>query len=379
MRFDGKKIAAVVAIIGSAFYLMISGMAIPAQRAFIMTTVVLIGVLFNRRAISLRMVCFAALIILIISPQALVSISFQMSFAAVFALISFYETYEVKIASFKPQKNWALKIIWYLLGIVICGLVAGLAILPFALYHFHRVALYTSLANLLAGPLIALYIMPVILVCLIAFIFGVYSLPLKLLGFGIELLNRIAGIIADLPHSVWNAQLNFCGFICAVLGLYWLCVWQKPWRKWGFIPLFAGLMFLFYPHPQPDMVFAPNSSQILLKDNSGEMVMLPLKKDLWLQHLWEENFHLKKLSPSEKEKIKNLLSGNDNQENTLSLQCRADECLYKNQVRFNLDGNVFFDDKPVNTENGAYIYLPQKKFKPLWPTDCRPWKNCRPK
>ena len=73
----------------SAVYLVISGAEIPSQRAFIMTFIVLLGVLFARKAISMRMISWAALIVLVISPQALISASFQMSFAAVAALIAF--------------------------------------------------------------------------------------------------------------------------------------------------------------------------------------------------------------------------------------------------------------------------------------------------
>ncbi|MDR1025968.1 MAG: ComEC/Rec2 family competence protein, partial [Lactobacillus sp.] len=100
LRYDGKKISAVFAIIMSFVYLLISGAEIPAQRAFIMTTIVLIGVLVSRRAISIKTISWAALIILIISPQALIGASFQMSFAAVVCLIAFYERYASSLSKF---------------------------------------------------------------------------------------------------------------------------------------------------------------------------------------------------------------------------------------------------------------------------------------
>ena len=84
------------------------------------------------------MVSFAALVVLIISPQALISVSFQMSFAAVYALVAFYEVYAKKLATLLYSGNFIIKIFFYLLGIVICDFVASIATAPISLYHFHQ-------------------------------------------------------------------------------------------------------------------------------------------------------------------------------------------------------------------------------------------------
>ena len=185
LRFNIKKIAAGFAILFSTLYLLISGMATPAERAFIMTTVVFIGIIFDREAISMRMVSFAALVVLVIAPQALISVSFQMSFAAVYALIAFYEVYATKLSAGLYGKNFIVKIFYYLLGIVVCDFVASIATAPISLYHFQRIAVYTSLGNLLAGPLIGLWLMPAILLCLATIPFGIAFYPLKFLGIGL--------------------------------------------------------------------------------------------------------------------------------------------------------------------------------------------------
>ncbi len=354
LRFDIKKIAAIVAVLFSAFYLLISGMAIPAQRAFIMTTVVLIGVIFNRQAISLRMVSFAALMILIISPQALISIGFQMSFAAVYALVSFYESYKRR----PYQKRGIFSTIWlYLSGIVICDFVASLATAPFALYHFHRLALYTSLGNLLAGPLIGLYLLPVMLVCLTALPLHLAFYPLKLLGFGLNLLNQITAWVAHLPHSVWQTDaLPFWGFILIVLGGFWLCVWKRHWRWWGLVPIFIGIMPLFFPSPKPDMVFSPYAADIAVRDDSGNLVLLPRQNDSWIKSLWQENLQLKTLTRQEQENLQ-----------IDSLKCAEDKCTYKEIVTFDEADNVTLSGKPIDVSAGSYIYLGKNPhWQPLW-------------
>ena len=141
-----------------------------------MTFIVLLGVLFARQAISMRMLGWAALIVLIVSPQALIGASFQMSFAAVAALIAFYERYAGSLHRFLTGSNGrditlpgrVMRILWaYFIGIMVSDLVASLATLPFAIYHFNRIAVFTTLTNLLAGPIIGFVIMPFVLAALL--------------------------------------------------------------------------------------------------------------------------------------------------------------------------------------------------------------------
>lgn len=366
LTHDTKKIAAVFAIVGSALYLLISGMAIPAQRAFIMTTVVLIGVICNRQAISLRMVGFAAFVVLLIAPQALISISFQMSFAAVYALVAFYESYKRR----PYQKRGVFGTIWlYLCGIVVCDFVASLATAPFSLYHFHRLAIYTSLGNLLAGPLIGLYLMPLILLCLAAFPFGVAFYPLKALGFGIDALNKITDWVAHLPHSVWQTDaLPLWGLLLIVCGGFWLCVWKQRWRRWGLAPIMLGILPLFWPPKMPDAVFSPYAEDIAVRDDAGDLVMLPRQNDSWVESLWTENLHLKHLSRKEREALR-----------ITDLKCDGSgKCVYKNAVKFDATGNIALNNEPLDTAAGGYIYLEGKPYwRPMWNNKhCRPWERC---
>ena len=187
LRFDTKKIAAIFAIIISFIYLFVSGHAIPAQRAFIMTFVVLLGVLFNRRAISMQTICLAGFIVLAISPQVLVSASFQMSFAAVMGLVAFYEkTSDVitKFLNIGGLHKWIRIVILYILGVVVSDFIASIMTLPFAIYHFNMVAVYTTLGNFLAGPIIGFIIMPMVLFSMLLMPFGLETIFLKVLGYG---------------------------------------------------------------------------------------------------------------------------------------------------------------------------------------------------
>ncbi|MBO6282243.1 MAG: ComEC/Rec2 family competence protein [Alphaproteobacteria bacterium] len=364
LRFNIKKIAAGFAILFSTLYLLISGMATPAERAFIMTTVVFIGIIFDREAISMRMVSFAALVVLVIAPQALISVSFQMSFAAVYALIAFYEVYATKLSAGLYGKNFIVKIFYYLLGIVVCDFVASIATAPISLYHFQRIAVYTSLGNLLAGPLIGLWLMPAILLCLATIPFGIAFYPLKFLGIGLELLNKITDWVAHLPHSVWHCDnLPFYGFILIVCGGFWLCIWQRPWRRLGIILITAGILPMFVPTPQPDIIVAPQAESIAFK-NGGHYEMLQFKNNNFLTQIWQEKYKLQKHKIRTFENIKKLAIP--------QISCAEKYCTV-NDFEFDLSGEVRFKGEKLDTGNGFGIYqdglikpfAPNKKRR-LW-------------
>ena len=363
LHADIKKLSAVVAIIFSAGYLLISGMAVPAQRAFIMTAVVLTGVIFNRQALSMRMVSFAAFMVLLLSPQALISVSFQMSFAAVYALIAFYESNRRR--QYHPNRSIIQTIFAYLAGILICDFVASLATAPFSLYHFQRLALYTSLGNLLAGPLIGLYLLPLMLICLITLPLHLAFYPLHALGLGINILNTITRTVADLPYSVWQTDaLPFWGLSLTVIGGFWLCIWQRPWRKLGLLPIIIGLLPLFFPPSPPDMIFSPQAQSIAIRNDSGDMVLATSKNDSWLKQIWQENLGL---NPSFS---KNSIT---------KLNCTDSLCTYTPNIAYDTNGSIYIQKRKIDTTAGGYIYLtPHIRWQPMWNNrQCRAWDNCQ--
>lgn len=325
----------------------------------------------------MRMVSFAALAVLVISPSALISISFQMSFAAVTALIAFYERFSGRLSAGGRQRGFLSKMVLYLIGIVICDFVASLATTPFAIYHFHKIAVYTSLGNLLAGPLIGLMLMPLILVCLAALPLGMALYPLKILGYGIEMLNKITAFVSGLPHSVlYIDSLPFWGFLCIICGGCWLCLWQRSWRKWGILLIAVGVIPMFFGK-QPDMVFAVNGQGIAVRDKQGDLRLFPMETDPWVYKIWQENLRLKKLSAAEKSQLNTLLANGGEAEN-IDLVCEGAVCLYQNSVSFDADGRIWVNEKELDTGAGGYIYIHKDgvEVKPLWNKQRRRlWQN----
>jgi competence protein ComEC len=170
-RVPIKKWAAFAALVVTAFYLVLSGAEVATQRSFIMIAVVLVGVLADRPTLTMRTLTVAALLVLVLAPEAVVHPSFQMSFAATLALIA---TYARGMPWTRPGHDTPLgtrAALWGLneiASLFLASLVAGLATTPFAAYHFHRIAPYGVLANLLAMPVVSAWVMPIETIGIIA-------------------------------------------------------------------------------------------------------------------------------------------------------------------------------------------------------------------
>ncbi len=373
LRCDSKKISAVFAILISVFYLFISGAEIPAQRAFIMNFIVVLGIMLGRRAISMKTISLAALLVLVFTPQALIGASFQMSFAAVIALIAFYEKYAGSLHRFlsgnDKEQTFLLKtvkIVWvYIAGILVSDLVASLATMPFAVYHFNKISVYTTLANLLAGPVIGLVIMPFVLIALLLMPLGLDYWPLRLVGWGIGLVNDITAYVASLPNAGYQVlSMPLWGLLFIVFGGLWLCLWQEAWRKWGWLLVAAG-MFSIFTVRVPDVIVDAEADLLAVKDNQGELVILPSRGNYFAKQMWLEKTANKKLDDKKNKLIKKIYKGATVDKKWLDLECNDEYCLYKRRIKYFKDRRLEVDGKPFDASQaaGAVFYLDGEKVK----------------
>lgn len=380
-RYNSKKSAAVLAIFVSFVYLLISGGQVSTQRAFIMTFVVLLGILFDRTAISMRMISLAAVIILVISPHALISAGFQMSFAAVTVLVAFYERFAAAIHRlFSGKKLWQI-IPAYIAGLLISDLMASLATLPFAIYHFNQIAVYTTLGNLLAGPIIGLLIMPFVLLALFLMPFGLSGPALKVVGFGVMAVNEITAWVAHLPGAGFKVMsMPLWGLLCLVFGGLWLCIWTLKWRRWGLVFIATGILSLLTVS-KPDFLFDSEGTTIGIKDNNGNIVIMPDSKNRWTRQVWLEKTVSRPPSAAQKDLLRQIYDGNDSEENIFDLNCTAHNCVYKDRIEWSKDGEIRLDGQKIDLEKsgGGVVYLRGKN--PELRTICgdvgnRLWNSC---
>jgi competence protein ComEC len=141
-------------------YLLLSGAAIPTERAFVMNGLVFAAILIDRLRISMRICALAAAFVLAIEPESLVGVSFQMSFGAVVALIFVYETYGQRLARLLYRRSLPGRVLGYAGAVVVTTVVVTIGTDPFSIYHFHQIALYSPLANVVAVPLSAMWTLP---------------------------------------------------------------------------------------------------------------------------------------------------------------------------------------------------------------------------
>ena len=206
LRFPIRKWSAAIALAAALFYLLLSGAAVPTVRSWIMMSIVLLAVILERPALTMRNVALAAMVILVVMPESLFDPSFQMSFAAVVGLVALVEANSKRTQS-RPQDvslvfRWLHRLWAIVVGDAVTTLVATAAVAPFAVYHFHRMSHYGVVANLLALPLVSLLIMPFALLSLLAMPLGLEAWPLQVMGLGIDLLLATGKWVASWPGAV---------------------------------------------------------------------------------------------------------------------------------------------------------------------------------
>lgn len=274
LYFPIKKWAALVALVGAFGYLLISGGSVPTQRAFLMSALVLLAVLCDRTALSMRTVAFAASLILLLTPEALLQVGFQMSFAAVIALIAVYERLGPRLRS-NASHGPTRRVAGFFLAIGLTSLVAGLATAPFAIFHFHRFADYGLIGNLLAMPLVSCWIMPSAVLAFILMPFGLDGPVLDLMGWGIEIMLRCAQMVADWPGAVTTAPaLPKVALIVTVLGGLWLCLWRGGWRWAGLAALPLALLLGVLLNGRADLLIDATGRNLAVRQPDGELVLV---------------------------------------------------------------------------------------------------------
>jgi competence protein ComEC len=290
LRHAIKKWAAVAAMAGSFAYLLLAGATVPTQRAFVMTGLVLLAVLLDRQAISMRLVAWAAMIILAIAPESMLGASFQMSFAAVVALVAFYEAFRARFRVVRMAAGHAIagRIALYAGGVAATTVIASFATGLIALHHFARIAVFGLPANMLAVPLTALWIMPWAVIAAVLMQLGLDGLPLVLMGWGIDGLLWIAGGISAWPGAVRPvAALPVGGLILVALGGLWLCLWRRRWRHAGLLVMLAGLASPWMLQG-PDILVSDDGRLMAVRTADGRLSLSERRRERRVAEDWLE-------------------------------------------------------------------------------------------
>ncbi len=257
LRLPVRKIAAGMAILAAGAYLLLSGANVATQRAFVMVVVMLLAVVLDRRALTLRAVAMAALIVLLIRPESLTSAGFQMSFAATTALVAVFGVV-TQVALFSSRNGWGWKIATYLFALVLSSTIAGLATAPVSAFHFNRMAQYGLLANIAAVPAMASVIMPTAVLAVLASAVGLDAPFWWLMGQGIDWVLEVAKFVAALDGAVVPIVKPPAWVLSAMmLGPLFMVLFRGRLRLLGLVPLCVALIGWGQAR-RPDILIAAN-------------------------------------------------------------------------------------------------------------------------
>ncbi len=282
-----QKWAAGVAVLGAGGYTLLSDATIPSQRAFLMVAVVFLGVICDRKAISMRLVAIAATAVLLAQPESLLGASFQMSFAAVVALIAAFDAlYRKRV--YRLADGMLGRCLVYVALVALTTVVATAATAPYAIFHFQRFAVHSLPANLVAVPLTALWIMPFGVGALLAMPLGLAGPFLTAMGWGVAVIIGVAKEVASWPAAVVPLPaMPLAGLVGLTLGGLWLCLWRGRWRYAGIAALLAGMGSIALSAP-PDILIDAEARVIGVRTSNGGLALSPsraarLEQASWLQ------------------------------------------------------------------------------------------------
>ncbi|MDO9563539.1 MAG: ComEC/Rec2 family competence protein, partial [Bradyrhizobium sp.] len=238
---------------------------------------VLIAIMVDRRAVTFRTLAVAAMIVLTIAPEALVHPSFQMSFAATLGLVALIQIGMPHLFSAPDNSATARMALWggrEVAMLALASLVAGLATMPYAAFHFHRVTPYGVLANLAAMPVVSALVMPAGLLGMVAMPFGFDGLFWKVMGWGIDWMIAVAQWVAALPGSIGRVPAFGSGpLIAASIGIILLGLLRTPLRWSGAAALLGAVVWVLAT-PQPDILISADGHTVGVRGRDGRLHLI---------------------------------------------------------------------------------------------------------
>lgn len=281
LRLAAHKLAALGALAGAAGYLALAGGGAATERSFVMVAVMLGAILVDRRAISLRTVALAAVVLLAYAPEALAGAGFQMSFAATVALIVANDLMRGRGAGLPGWLKW-------LLMLALTSVVAGTATGPIAAAQFNRISHYGLLANMVVVPVIGVVVMPAAVLAAVLAPLGLASPALWAMGWGTEWMLLVARWVAGLSGAISTAPKP-PGLVLPLMGLggalLALAPWERlagpastrarwrrvPWRGWLAVACLGMALVLWLAVPRPVLLIAPEGEAVGLMTAAGRV------------------------------------------------------------------------------------------------------------
>lgn len=281
-----KRVAAAGAVAAALGYFAISGGNVAALRSTIMLVLVLGAIVFGRRALTMRNVAIAALIVIATDPASVFRPSFQLSFAAVVALIGAWELIRPPEGR---ERTLLSRVGGYLWGIVLTSLIAGGATLLFSVYHFQQTSPLGVLGNLFTLPLVGFVMMPAAVLGTLAMPLGWEAPFLAAMGWSIDRMLELGGLVAG-----WSAGLDASpllaptALLLGLAALAWFTFFTSWHRLIAPVLLVPAVLLLALDRP-PDVLIADTTQAVALRGDAG-LELVAGKGDSFAVDVWRETY-----------------------------------------------------------------------------------------
>lgn len=267
-------VAAGAGALAAVGYTLLTGAEVPTIRSCVAALLVLVALAMGREAITLRLVAAGAVVVLLFWPESLASPSFQLSFAAVTAIVALHEHPAMRRWLSPGDYSLPIRFGRGLLILLLTGIAVEIALAPIALYHFHRSGLYGALANIVAIPLTTFVIMPFEAAALLFDTVGLGAPFWWVTGWALELLLWLARSTAAAPGAVAALPAMPGGaFGLMIAGGLWLALWRTQWRRLGMLPLVTGALWALAT-PAPDLLVTGDGRHLAVRTSGGAMALL---------------------------------------------------------------------------------------------------------
>lgn len=299
-----KKIAAAAALLTAGLYVAFILPSVPTLRALVMVTLVLGAVMLDRSPFSLRLVAVCAALILILQPEQILGPSFQLSFAAVTALVALFEWARPWLSRVHQDANMLTRLIIYVVGVCVTTAIATIATAPISLYHFQTLPLYGVLANVLAVPIMTFFVMPLSLVTYILMPIGLDRGILSLMGWFCDVILSIAHMIADLPGALLTPPaMPFGAFLGIVIAGVMLCTLMGVLRVLALVPL-AVSVIIWVSTPLPIAAVLAEGKVLIYRTPEGHVISTTKRfarrqQQDWAQYWGQDKDHIQKAYTAE--------------------------------------------------------------------------------
>jgi competence protein ComEC len=273
LRVRLPLVASATGALAAIGYTWLTGAEVPTIRSCVAALLVLAALAMGREAFTLRLVAAGALVVMVAAPQSVAGASFQLSFAAIVAIVALHEQPRVQGWFRAREEGWGRWSLRQLGSLLLTGVAVEVALMPIAAFHFHQAGLYGALANIIAIPLTTFVVMPLEALALVLDTLGLGWPFWWLAGVALRWLLALAHLVAVSPGAVAAVPAMPTGaFALMVGGGLWLALWRSGWRLAGLVPLAAGAAWAGAT-PAPDLLVTGDGRHLAVRTGAGLAIL----------------------------------------------------------------------------------------------------------